>query len=51
MIPTNKLTLKLEEVISPIFENTLNNDTENQQLATLRNWLLPMLMNGQALVD
>ena len=30
MIPTNKLTLKLEEVISPIFEKKLNNDTENQ---------------------
>ena len=30
MIPTNKLTLKLEEVISLIFEKKLNNDTENQ---------------------
>ena len=30
MISTNTLMLKLEEVISPIFEKKLNNDTENQ---------------------
>ena len=29
----------------------INNSLENQQLAQLRDWLLPMLMNGQATIE
>ena len=31
-------------------EETNNNSKENQQLAQLRDWLLPLLMNGQVTV-
>ena len=31
-------------------EVTNNNTKENQQLAQLRDWLLPLLMNGQVTV-
>ncbi len=37
--------------VSPLFNKTLNRiiqtQNENQQLSALRDWLLPMLMNGQ----
>ncbi|WP_342087107.1 restriction endonuclease subunit S [Dyadobacter sp. OTU695] len=32
------------------YERILNNKLQNQQLASLRDWLLPMLMNGQVTV-
>lgn len=34
-------------IIKPIQNKILKNERENQQLASLRDWLLPMLMNGQ----
>ena len=33
-----------------VYEQIMNNAFQNQQLAELRDWLLPMLMNGQAVV-
>lgn len=33
--------------INPIFSQITNNHQQNQELANLRDWLLPMLMNGQ----
>lgn len=50
IIPKIELTLKLENIISPIFNKKLNNEGENQKLTELRDWLLPMLMNGQVRV-
>ena len=38
-----KIALKL----STIFEMISNNQKQNRELASLRDWLLPMLMNGQ----
>lgn len=35
---------------APLFLQTKNNTQQNQQLAPLRNWLLPLLMNGQGTV-
>ena len=35
----------------PTLERILTNTRENQHLASLRDWLLPMLMNGQASVN
>lgn len=34
-----------------VFEKILSNKQENQQLGHLRDWLLPMLMNGQVVVE
>lgn len=45
------IMLKCEEIIAPIFEKKINNDIENQKLMELRDWLLPMLMNGQVTVN
>ena len=36
--------------ISPILKRLILNQQENQQLAQLRDWLLPLLMNGQVKV-
>jgi len=37
-------------IIKPILKRIYNLDTENQHLSSLRDWLLPMLMNGQVTV-
>ena len=49
-IPPKELLIKFEEMVSAFFEKTTLNTKENQQLASLRDWLLPMLMNGQVTV-
>lgn len=36
--------------INPIFLKIVNLEKQNQELASLRDWLLPMLMNGQVRV-
>ena len=44
---------KIEEYtqrVTPMFLTIAQNYRENRQLASLRDWLLPMLMNGQATV-
>lgn len=38
------------EVVKPLLERMRVTDQENQELTTLRDWLLPMLMNGQVVV-
>jgi type I restriction enzyme S subunit len=50
-IPPKELTKELEKIIAPIFSNKINNEIENQKLTELRDWLLPMLMNGQVKVN
>lgn len=49
-IPPKDLTIELEKVIAPLFAKKINNEIENQELSELRDWLLPMLMNGQVRV-
>jgi len=49
-IPKGELIEKFAEFIEPAFEKIANNTKQNQQLAELRDWLLPMLMNGQVTV-
>ena len=48
-------TVELKEIynkkISPAYEQIKNNLRQNQQLTELRDWLLPMLMNGQVKVN
>ena len=51
VIPPKKIINKLESVINPILEKVNKNKIENQKLAELRDWLLPMLMNGQVKVN
>ena len=51
VLPPKQLTMQLEEIIAPLFAVMLNNEAENQSLSELRDWLLPMLMNGQVAVN
>lgn len=37
------------EIVRPIFSTITKNHVENQHLQSLCDWLLPMLMNGQAI--
>ena len=46
-LPPVELAEKLEKIVAPIFEKIMVNKVESQTLTELRDWLLPMLMNGQ----
>jgi len=49
-IPPTELLFRAHEKIEPIFKKHLLHEKENQHLAQLRDWLLPLLMNGQVTV-
>jgi type I restriction enzyme S subunit len=49
-LPDKKVVEIHSEIVKPIFERQNNLEIENQQLTELRDWLLPMLMNGQVKV-
>ena len=49
-LPTNKVLGEFEEATGNIYQRISLNTVENQELASLRDWLLPMLMNGQVTV-
>lgn len=51
-IPYNeKVFEEYQKIIKPMFDKMVQAKQENQKLAQLRDWLLPMLMNGQARVE
>ncbi len=50
VIPPTDLIKKLDKLIEPVLEKIIKNQQENQELTSLRDWLLPMLMNGQVVV-
>lgn len=50
-VPPLKIITELEKIIDPYLQNILTNRKQNQQLSDLRDWLLPMLMNGQVKVE
>jgi type I restriction enzyme S subunit len=45
-----KVAAEFGKVINPILKKLIVNQRENQYLSQLRDWLLPMLMNGQVMV-
>jgi type I restriction enzyme S subunit len=45
--PTKNILINYDSMISKYNEKILNNHKQNQKLTQLRDWLLPMLMNGQ----
>lgn len=49
-IPTKALLERFEKTMAPALEQMTNNEIQNQELTELRDWLLPMLMNGQVTV-
>ena len=50
IIPPINLIEKLDDIIKPILNKRIKLDEQNRELSSLRDWLLPMLMNGQVTV-
>lgn len=50
IIPPTNVQLAFERIYKNCLEKAAINAQENQHLSTLRDWLLPMLMNGQVTV-
>ena len=51
LMPNEQIISKFNSFISPIFEQINSKAKESQTLTELRDWLLPMLMNGQVRVS
>jgi len=51
VLPPKTVCCQFNNIILPIWERCNESVIENQQLAQLRDWLLPMLMNGQVCVE
>lgn len=51
VLPSIDVLSEYDEKIKPIFRNQDVLEQENQKLVELRDWLLPMLMNGQVKVN
>ena len=47
LIPPKAIKDKLTDIVKDIFVKKYQNEKENQELASLRDFLLPLLMNGQ----
>ena len=50
IIPDKNILEKFNQIVEPLFDKIGNNLKQNQELSALRDWLLPMLMNGQVKV-
>ena len=51
VLPPSEIVQAFSEIVEPIHEKIGQCQKENRALIKLRNWLLPMLMNGQATVE
>jgi type I restriction enzyme S subunit len=51
LIPPDNIVKAFESVVSNYADERLNNEKQTRELTALRDWLLPMLMNGQATVE
>lgn len=51
VIPPNDLVISFNEVVKSVYDKIGGNFIENQKLIELRDWLIPMLMNGQVKVN
>jgi len=49
--PEDGVLKKYNEIINPVFQKQNKIEFENQKLTELRDWLLPMLMNGQVKIN
>jgi type I restriction enzyme, S subunit len=50
ILPMINISNKYNEIVIPIYEKWRHNFFENINLSELRDWLLPMLMNGQVTI-
>lgn len=51
IIPDDKTLQNYHRITQPIYSQISKNICENQELVKIRDWLLPMLMNGQASIS
>lgn len=51
LIPEKETLIKMKELFQNTLKEILSNQNQNQKLTELRDWLLPMLMNGQVKVS
>lgn len=51
VIPNDNLLYLYHKVTKPLYAKISKNICENHELIKLRDWLLPMLMNGQATIS
>ena len=51
VVPDEKIILDYENFLHKIRVSILKNKDETVELINLRDWLLPMLMNGQAIIE
>ncbi len=51
VIPPMRILERFSQEVQPVFAMLNKLNTENQNLIHLRDWLLPMLMNGQASIE
>lgn len=51
LVPNLSIQAKFDSIVIPLMEKIKNHDFQNQKLTELRDWLLPMLMNGQVKVE
>lgn len=51
VIPDSKALVSYNQQTKPLYDQIINNAFQNQHLSSLRDWLLPMLMNGQVTVS
>ncbi|MCL2246442.1 MAG: restriction endonuclease subunit S [Lentimicrobiaceae bacterium] len=50
-VPTTKILEKFNKTVSPLFSTIIKNKQESSNLAQLRDFLLPLLMNGQITIS
>lgn len=50
LIPDKNTLEKYHKITQPLYAQIAKNICENKELTKLRDWLLPMLMNGQATI-
>jgi type I restriction enzyme S subunit len=50
VLPDADIIASYQAVVAPMFQQQDTLEQQNQELTTLRDWLLPMLMNGQVRV-
>ena len=51
VLPNKECLEPYNKKVAPVYNKIVNNQKENQKLTELRDWLLPMLMNGQVKVN
>jgi type I restriction enzyme S subunit len=50
VVPKSEQLTAFNQIAEPMFKSILTHQQQNQELTQLRDWLLPMLMNGQVTV-